>query len=68
MNSESKLLIQVNNLLINNHTKDKPSEYVRIKLAVEMLKENNQNKRSRKQCQNCKETSGHNSCSCPYPC
>ncbi|RGB41046.1 hypothetical protein C1646_663344 [Rhizophagus diaphanus] len=41
---------------------------IRVVSAVEVLKENGQNKRVRKQCQYCKEISGHNSHSCPHPC
>ncbi|GET02992.1 hypothetical protein GLOIN_2v1846325 [Rhizophagus clarus] len=60
--------IRVNNPLVNNHTKSRPTKHTRIKSVVEVLKENGQNKRARKQCQNCKEISGHNSRSCPHPC
>ncbi|GBC04593.1 hypothetical protein RclHR1_05770001 [Rhizophagus clarus] len=60
--------IQVNNLLVNNHTKGRPTKHARIKSAVEVLKENGQNKRARKKCQNCKEIFGHNSRSYPHPC
>ncbi|CAB4435387.1 unnamed protein product [Rhizophagus irregularis] len=48
IDSESNLQNQVNNPLINKHTKGRPSKHVRIKLAVEVLKENNQNKRVRR--------------------
>ncbi|CAG8631680.1 13904_t:CDS:2, partial [Funneliformis caledonium] len=68
MNSESKLPIQINNTLIINYTKSRPSQHARIKSAIEILKENNQNKRLQKQYQNCKETSGHNSYSYPHSC
>ena len=69
MHSESNdPSIQINNPFVNNHTKGRPTKLARIKSAVEVLKENSQNKRVRKQCQNCKEISGHNSRSCPHPC
>jgi hypothetical protein len=43
-------------------------KHTRTKSAVEILKEITRIKRPRRQCQNCKETSGHNSCSCSHPC
>lgn len=68
IDSESNLQNQINNPLVNKHTKGRPPKHARIKSVVEVLKENNQNKRVRRQCQNCKEISGHNSRSCPHPC
>ncbi|GBB94589.1 hypothetical protein RclHR1_23870003 [Rhizophagus clarus] len=38
--------IQVNNLLVNNHTKGRSTKHARIKSAVEVLKKNGQNKRA----------------------